>query len=202
MLARRFLHYQADRPKITGDERGLPSHSYILSAHSFLLTQMLARKFLHYQADRPKITGDETEEELTGPPPPSLFLLAACMVKVRVLRFIGLLGLRYQRLGWTPTTQPLPAGRMHVQGACVQQRTQVTSVPKEAACGQGVGVQVTVCVRTSARVTAQLSGCVHRGYGSNRTCRTLNSRTPSVCCVPAAGWPGHPGAGAALPGPH
>jgi len=44
---------------------------------------MLARKFLHYQQDRPKITGEEEEEELTGPAPPSLFLLAACMVKVR-----------------------------------------------------------------------------------------------------------------------
>lgn len=44
--------------------------------------QMLARKFLHYQQDRPKITGDETEEELTGPPPCSLYLLAACMIKV------------------------------------------------------------------------------------------------------------------------
>lgn len=43
---------------------------------------MLARKFLHYQQDRPKITGDETEEELTGPPPRSLYLLAACMIKV------------------------------------------------------------------------------------------------------------------------
>lgn len=43
---------------------------------------MLARKFLHYQADRPKITGEETEDELAGPPPNSLFLLAACMIKV------------------------------------------------------------------------------------------------------------------------
>lgn len=43
---------------------------------------MLARKFLHYQQERPRITGDETEEELTGPPPPSLYLLAACMIKV------------------------------------------------------------------------------------------------------------------------
>jgi hypothetical protein len=47
-----------------------------------LLLQMLARKFLHYQQDRQKVTGDETEQELSGPPPPSLYLLAACMVKV------------------------------------------------------------------------------------------------------------------------
>lgn len=43
---------------------------------------MLARKFLHYQQDRPKITGEETEEELSGPAPRSLYLLAACMIKV------------------------------------------------------------------------------------------------------------------------
>jgi hypothetical protein len=47
-----------------------------------LLLQMLARKFLHYQQDRQKVTGDEKEEELKGPPPASLYLLAACMTKV------------------------------------------------------------------------------------------------------------------------
>lgn len=52
--------------------------------HNPTTTQMLARKFLHYQEKRPKITGDEGDDELSGPPPTSLYLLAACMVKVRV----------------------------------------------------------------------------------------------------------------------
>jgi hypothetical protein len=44
--------------------------------------QMLARRFLHYQQERPKITGDEKDAEIKGPAPYSLYLLAACMIKV------------------------------------------------------------------------------------------------------------------------
>ena len=55
---------------------------------------MLARKFLHYQQDRPKITGEETEEELSGPAPRSLYLLAACMIKVSFGRLHAAFGSR------------------------------------------------------------------------------------------------------------
>lgn len=64
-------------------EGGMCEYKTVIAApNCTVVLQMLARKFLHYQHDRTKITGDETDEELSGPPPASLFLLAACMIKV------------------------------------------------------------------------------------------------------------------------